>query len=205
MDLATARKRASIIQHSLTPACHVVEVAGSIRRWRPAVKDIELVAVPITEPIYNLFGDQIGLVSLLDSQIQRLIEAGFWEYDADTKRNGPAYKRLKFEGQAVDLFIAAPENYGNILTIRTGSAEFSHLLVTSRLQGGCMPAGMRQQDGYLWTGGRRINCPTEAAFFAALGIKEVPEPWERNADTARRLAAMAGREGVSEGRVPVWG
>jgi hypothetical protein len=77
------------------------------------------------------------------------------------------------------------------LAIRTGNAEFSHLLVKQVDLGGLMPEGMHHADGFLWRYGERVPCPTEEAFFQALGLPLVP-PAERNADTALRLRKEPG-------------
>jgi DNA polymerase/3'-5' exonuclease PolX len=43
-------------QAALALYCHRISIAGSIRRQRPQVKDIEIVALPWQEPS-DLFGD----------------------------------------------------------------------------------------------------------------------------------------------------
>ena len=62
----------------------------------------------------------------------------------------------------------------NQLAIRAGDRRFSEILVTRRV-------------GYLWRGRRRVPCPAEAAYFAALGTLSVPVPEERHVETALRL------------------
>ena len=94
---------------------------------------------------------------------------------------------------------------GSNFAIRTGDARWNQVLVTGRDQGGCMPPGLRQHDGWLeraettaqeaviaW---RRVSCPEESAFFAALGLTVVPPPETRTAGLARRLAARLRRAG----------
>lgn len=190
MDLAAAEWLADELVSWLMPVCERVTVAGSVRRQRATVKDIEIVVVPRLAYDLNLFGEPQPR-ALLDDLLGALIPQRLrW---AEPKRNGARHKRLwvPSHGVAIDLFLATPENYGNILTIRTGDAEFSHLLVTSRAHGGCMPEGMRQREGYLWRGAERLVCPSEARFFQALGVDTVPEPAMRNAAQIHRLRAVA--------------
>lgn len=194
MNLVHARQAAADVAALLAPACERIEIAGSIRRERPEVKDLELVAIAKRggKPVW---GEPATAAGLLDAMVARLIQSRELPLDPSLKRNGPRYKRFLYVRGAtrlpVDLFIVTPENWGNQLVIRTGNADFSHRLVTPMAQGGFMPDGMWQKDGYLWRAkdteeGEIVPCPEEASFFAALGLSVVP-PAERNADTALRL------------------
>ena len=68
--LAEAQRIAGAIVGQLDPSCVRLEIAGSLRRGRPDVGDIELVAIPrfIEEPS-GLFETQ--QVSLLDRALAR--------------------------------------------------------------------------------------------------------------------------------------
>lgn len=191
MKLDEARSHAEWLIERLAPACLQIAFAGGIRREKPEVKDIEIVAEPKYEHARNLFGEIGAQHSILDQRIGELIDARVLDFDPELKRNGDRYKRLILWERAkspVDLFVANSANWGNILAIRTGDADFSRALVTGRLYGGLMPTGMRQKDGMLWRGTQPLECFTEADFFAALGVAEVPDPRERNEYTAQRLA-----------------
>lgn len=189
MLLTDARAIADHVIALLAPACQRIEVAGSIRREKAEVKDIEIVALP--EMGTNLFGEPQG--SKLDDRINDLVYWGKLDFDKAVKRNGERYKRLLYatldleRDIAIDLFIASEANYGNTLAIRTGNSDFSRLLVTQRIHGGLMRPTMRQRDGYLWAQGdgdafdQLVPCPEEKHFFAALGVHPVPAPRERDA------------------------
>jgi len=56
MDHAQALTIAEQCRKALAPYCERIEIAGSIRRGKPQVKDIELVAMPKMVPT-GLFGD----------------------------------------------------------------------------------------------------------------------------------------------------
>jgi DNA polymerase/3'-5' exonuclease PolX len=157
----------------LAPACERIEVAGSIRRERDEVHDIELVAVPRVEVEVDLFGDSTARRSLLDPAL-----VGLGRFD----KNGERYKQIYLpDGIYHDLFLVLPPaQWGVILTIRTGPADFSHWLVTPKRQGGAMPAHLRVHDGALWQGNEIVPTPEEKDFFAALGLPYV-EPRERRA------------------------
>jgi DNA polymerase/3'-5' exonuclease PolX len=199
MDHARAERLARNIAMSLSPACDRIQVAGSVRRGKVEVKDIEIVAIPLFEPTLNLFGEEANLVSKLNSLLVVLIQEGRLAWDMEVRRNGDRHKRLKIPryDMVLDLFIANKDNWGNILTIRTGDHEFSKILMTSRQQGGCMPWTLRQEKGYLWRGESIVSCQSEEAYFAALGIEEIPEPKTRNREMAQVLSRKL--RGVSGG------
>jgi DNA polymerase/3'-5' exonuclease PolX len=173
---------------------HLVRIvsAGSVRRLQPIVQDIELVAVPQMVPVprpKQLFETEPPeLVSALDRFAETLPKTGDLILDPDLKRNGPRYKRLRYRSViAVDLFIVLPPaQLGAVLAIRTGDAEFSHLLVTKRSQGGAMPDRLSQREGALWEGLTLLPTDTEEAYFEALGLPWLP-PSQRTAESLRKL------------------
>lgn len=171
---------------------HVARIAsaGSIRRNEAVVWDIELLAEPTMVPLprpRSLFDTEPPeMVSALDRFAAALPEKGDLVLDPVQKRNGPRYKRLRYrQTVAVDLFIVLPPaQWGALLAIRTGDREFSHVLVTKRSEGGAMPDHLAQREGALWHGTKLIQTPTEAEYFAALGLPEWP-PSQRSGDRLR--------------------
>jgi DNA polymerase/3'-5' exonuclease PolX len=189
MNLREARWLAEQVVGWLAPASGEIHVAGGIRRAKPDVKDIEIVCRARAGEATDLWGET--RTNPLTETIEAHIARGHWRRDEAVPRWGEKYKRLWVPSHAiaVDLFIAEEGNLGNILTLRTGDADFSRALVLKRSAGGLMPKGYFQHQGYLrHLDGRTIPCPTEADYFAALGIDSVPPPETRTADLARRLA-----------------
>lgn len=191
MELDVARGLAAQVVAWLAPSCSRIEVAGSVRRGSAHVRDLEVVAIP--RPMKPLFGQPASPDMAIVHAMLELTVSRDLQFDVGLKRNGSRYKRLWLPryGVAVDLFLAEPRNWGNILAIRTGDAEFARQLVTRRDQGGLMPEGLRQHDGFLWhetdTGERVVPCREEDEFFAALGIAAPPPPARRNYETAWEL------------------
>lgn len=193
MKLEKARALARALIEALRPACDRIEVGGSIRREKAAVKDIEIVYIPrIRQVVVDLFGSTASF-ALMDDALARLIADGILVKDEETKRWGPKYKRLIHAetGMVVELFAATEENWGLIYALRTGPAEFNHLLVSSAAIGGAMPLNMRMRDGQLWHQGLELVTPTEEAFFEALGLPCWP-PAQR--DVKRLRAHLQGEE-----------
>ena len=56
MKLQQAREIAEGVKAKLAPHCERIEIAGSIRRGKPVVGDIEIVCVPHQVQAMDLFG-----------------------------------------------------------------------------------------------------------------------------------------------------
>lgn len=190
LTLAHAESIALDLAELLRPSCLTIAIAGSIRRRRPLVKDIELLAIPqtISAPI-NLFGDVHQVRDLLDEEVRAWLEAGTVQPRLDVNGRqaiGTRYKRLLFRDVPVDLFTAQSDNWGVQLAIRTGPAEFSKRLVSRTIQGGLLPFGywVGKEGGdpakpsHLWCGTAVIPTPTEEELFAAIGLEWI-RPEER--------------------------
>lgn len=145
----------------LTPHCIKIEIAGSIRRKKLIVGDIEIVAIPKPYEV-GLFAN--GIAPIVNK----------WE---KVKGELPCKytQRILPEGIKLDLFFAESGNWGNILAIRTGSTEFSKRKLAFRWK----DLGFKSKEGYLWRESRKYECPTEKDFFKLLRINYV-EPEFRN-------------------------
>lgn len=205
IPLAIAERCAREVCALLAPACQQITIVGSIRRMKPLVKDIEILARP--KPSRPVFGEPRSAGSGLDVLVARLIDQRELARRPDPKerKDGPKHKTLwlpRSGGVPIDLFIAASGggNWGNLVTIRTGDYLFSKALVTARSAGGLMPAGMRQEGGFLWRGATCLDCFTETSYFAALGITDIPDPATRDEAMAHRLRAAMTKRVRGEGR-----
>lgn len=156
----------------LAPYCERIEIAGSIRRRKPEVGDIEIVAIP--KIITDLFGQPIEEHELdtFDFSSIGTLEMG-----------GHKYKKIALtEGPQLDLFIVTPPaQWGVQFLIRTGPAEYSHAFVTPKIHGGMLPSPMRVKDGAIWMNDLTpLETPEESDVYNLLGLPYV-EPWERAA------------------------
>lgn len=189
----------------LAPACERIEIAGSIRRHKPMVRDIEIVAVARWEdrPVGDLWATR-SAVDVLEETLGGLLFNGFVEprqvenhradgsIDLQTKL-GPSFKALVCDGMPVDLFIVrSPATWGCIFGLRTGPGDWNTRLVMD-----CKAIGRRVEGGQVlaWHGGssswRPMPTPEERDFFAALGQPWV-EPPDRSVERVaiRRSAAV---------------
>lgn len=174
MKLAKAQEIGWEVIRILSPGCTQIALAGSVRREKSQVKDVEIVYTPQMLPVD--FWGQVQK-SAMPSLLLEMINQGQLSFDPCTPRNGPKYKRLLYEGMVVELFKASKENWGLIYALRTGPAEFNHWLV--KRMGGAMPIEMRMSDGWLWRNGKKLPTPTEEVFFKEIGVPCWP-PEERS-------------------------
>jgi len=174
MPLNQAQSLAERIVMELQPATVRISIAGSIRRRKEEVGDIEIVCIPLMQ--LDLFGDPSG--SILDIHLEQLAEAGRIIKGDKWGRKYKKFHPPSMPDLSVDLFITTPTEWGYTFTIRTGPADFSRKVVTPRQQGGFLPGHLRVAECRLWEGATALETPEERDFFKALG-KEWVEPEKR--------------------------
>lgn len=167
ISLERAEAIAKKIVEELSPYCERIEIAGSVRRRKPEVGDIEIVAIP------KPWNDMLGMVVPL-SRDHALNYVDWRRIDGTLLKGGNKFKQIELsEGITLDLFIVTPPaQFGVIFLIRTGPEEFSHKLVTSRQSRGLMPSNLKCKDGSIWHGINKLETPEEKDVFKVIGL-----PW----------------------------
>jgi len=156
-----------MIKSKISPACKRIRLAGSIRRKKSIVKDIELVC---------------ELKSTSQGKLNKILNNLVLKNNIKIIKDGDRYKQFVLlnikqeELIKVDLFIVkAPAQWGIIYLIRTGSAEFSKRFVTEikpnfRVKNGHLEELRRVKDGL---GERKAyytrQTPTERSVFRVVG------------------------------------
>lgn len=181
--LSDARRIADEVMDALWPSTHRIEVAGSIRRGRPDVGDIELVAEPIVSEVPDgMFATTS--INRLTEAIDYSVEGGLLANHPTDRKRGERYSKVvhRDSGLQVDVFsVLPPASWGVLLLIRTGPADYSHRLVTDARKRGLHVGGGALHRGGLGCG--TFTCevvPTddERDVLAALGLPWTP-PEER--------------------------
>lgn len=147
------------------PYSPMLAVAGSIRRQRDDIGDVDLVVLDYTSQ--NPWQKhEIGLA---------LAKLGYVQ-----TKNGDKIASFTHPSRCpLDLYYATPETWGITLLVRTGSAAHNvfladhgaHRLPSRRL---------KVSRGIVNTADIVVASRTEEECFAALGLRYV-EPWEREA------------------------
>jgi DNA polymerase/3'-5' exonuclease PolX len=162
MDRGRALAIAEECRAALAPSCERIKIKGSIRRGKPDVKDIELVAIPRRQSA-GLFDDEL----ITDPGFCAVVNR--WPAVKGSPE-GKYTQRRRPEGISLDLFMADADHCGLIFAIRTGSAAFSRQeLATAWVRGGYRSEEgrlRRQRDGVI------VPVREEAELFALLGM-----PW----------------------------
>ncbi len=161
MELAQAQKIAAEVVKRLSPYCKKIEVAGSIRRRKPFVNDIDLVLIP-SDP-WNLTHEIMALGPVRQA----------W---------GEKLKRVSYNGVQVDIYYATEETWATLRLIRTGSAEFNRMLAARALQRGLQ---LKANGQGVVRGSEVIANKSEEAILVVLGLPYL-EPWDREIPLPRR-------------------
>lgn len=176
MDLRRARIIATNYAGRMLPFCERIQIAGSVRRQQADVKDIEIVLVPKMNQVRDMFGQLVREESALEGLFDTLRRDEGELFLKDGKR----YKQIELQGLGyrgvrIDVFIVRPPaQWGVILTIRTGPADFSKRIVTQRLKGGLLPDDCYVSEGQVWRNGLALPMPEEQDFFALLNMEWIP-------------------------------
>lgn len=151
----------------LKPACERIEIAGSLRRKRPEIGDIEIVCISRKTEIRDLFGNVTYGPDAIHDWASMKARLEGWEI----LKSGERYKQFDIGPMKLDLFITTPERWGITFALRTGDARFSKKLVTPRAQGGFLPGWMKVKDGRLFHWETMLETPEERDFFKKIGLR----------------------------------
>lgn len=185
MNLHQAESLALTFKSALIPYTDRVEIAGSIRRRKPEVKDIEIVCLArLGEPSKDMFGAPVSgrPVNLTLKALPKVLDATGWQIGS---KNGERYKQLVHPEYPIklDLFITPdPAEWGLLYLIRTGSAKFNQAFMSYVNRRGMHVTGNRLHGhGKRLVGGELKACekgsscplivatPEEGDVFQAVG------------------------------------
>jgi len=175
---ATARATVLIDHLSALPEIDEIQLAGSLRRKRETIKDLDVVVVSKKpEAVMEAF---IGA-----PEVERVVN------------HGPTKSSVVFEdGIPADLRVVKRSEFAAALNYFTGSKEHN-----THLRGRAKGMGLRLNEYGLFKGEakRSLPCPNEAAIYKHLGLAYV-EP-ELREDTGEIEAAEEGKlpELIQEG------
>ena len=144
------------ILKEIKPHCYRCQIAGSIRRGKDTIGDIEIVLIP--KPY------EIGLIAFgLPTVLYK------WKSERGKLFPGECrYNRRKHpSGISIDFFLVKEHNWGYHLAIRTGSSEFS----TKKLGWRWSAMGFKGIDGDFTYDGVVIPVREEMDFFRLLDMR----------------------------------
>jgi len=155
MEYGQAADIAHEVIQKLAPSCDAIAIAGSLRRKRPFVNDLDFVAVPRNQGQF----------------ITALQELGKF------KMGGQKIIRVQHPKIMLDIYVADVNTWATLLLIRTGSKAHNIKLCSLAKQKGMQ----LKADGsglfrFVDSAGTvvRIAGGTEESIFKALGLEYVP-------------------------------
>ena len=186
----------------------IIVIAGGIRRHKPDVHDLDIVAQPILKAPPPVFGSK-PFATFFEKTLAQLQIDG---YLLEAITDGPKKKKYEVNVERFGIqpdpepffvefnLVTPPAQFGVLLMIRTGPGSslnnFSKWVVTPRAKGGALPDGYRVRHGAVWSenqldakdeplrGERPLEMPTEESFFEFLGMEYI-RPEERKAKWRR--------------------
>lgn len=169
------------VKAHLSPYCSRIEIAGSIRRRRAEIGDIELVLIPKTMTMPKSQGNMFSPGESDEVRIPGFINAvDTYKLKFNAKEKGikligdPAKgkycRRITPEKIQLDIFIANQDNWGYILVLRTGGATFNKWLVGPH---GLKKHGYRPVGGVITRMSDNVVIPTpgECDVFRLMKMK----------------------------------
>ena len=149
MKLKDAQKLSERIMEQIQPFCDRFAVAGSIRRKKSQVRDVDFVLIP--KPL---------LWPRIVTTLQR-------NMDAKVLKHGEKAAQLTINGINVDLYSATQDTWESLLLIRTGSAEHNiKLSMIARKKGMKLSHKGLIKDG-------KVVATTEKEIFDLLDLQLV--------------------------------
>ncbi len=171
MELKEAKLIAENLKALLEPSCERIEIAGSVRRQKPQVGDIELLCIP----------KYVGGFDQLDRAIEELMFQHILDFRLNklgSRVYGLKNKLLQHveSGIGVDIFSTTEECWSVALVMRTGSVKTNMKIAKAALKKGyrfhAYGSGFTTPRG-------NIVCHSEAEVFEAVGLPCL-NPWERD-------------------------
>lgn len=167
---------------ALRLASERIIVAGSLRRRKSEVGDVEIVYIPRQMAVQTgLFETDTERVNVAESVLEDLLAKGVISKRLNTHGSEIWGERNKLArhnntGIPVDLFSIEAKYWWNYVVCRTGSAETNIAICNAAIARGWQWKPYR--GGFLDENGNLVSVCDERNVFETVGLKYL-EPWER--------------------------
>lgn len=126
MHLTQALTIATNLVELLQPHCTIINIAGSIRRQKTEVKDIEIVCLPKVVQSLNLF-EEVAASTRTNDFTHTVVAMAAAVIKGNTAGK---YMQVRLhQGINLDLFMPDEADYYRQYAIRTGSAEYAAAVI----------------------------------------------------------------------------
>lgn len=178
MKLAFAQACADRLRERLASHAQRVEIAGSIRRQRPEVGDVDLVVSPVMHEEKDMLGTVVRSTNATRDVVLDWARTESWK----VIKNGDDILIIEAKRVQVDFYWAPPERFGTFLLCRTGSREHNIWL-----------AEIAKAAGGKWhpySGlhlNRRVVAATELEIYGALDLPFLDPVRDRDLPRLHRI------------------
>lgn len=148
----------------LSPYCERIAIAGSVRRKKGTVNDIELVVIPRGKELWDFLDGRLLAGKIAKAEYGK--KNGKVMY-----RWGEKYRGFVWAGMKLEVFAADADNWGYQYLLRTGPWDANTVIMTAVQK---RKAPFSFKDGRVWSAdGKEIPVPEEKDVFKLLGMEYV--------------------------------
>lgn len=172
---ADAMKVATALAARLGPMAQTIAIAGSLRRRRPLVGDIEILYVP------RLLADLLGqpTESMVDLELAAMLKAGQLARRLSIDGSSTWGQNIKLAehldtGIPVDFFATTAAAWFNTLVVRTGPKESNIAVATAARRKGWLWHTGPYDAGFTDRQGQLVPVHSEADVFRLVGLPYRP-------------------------------
>jgi DNA polymerase/3'-5' exonuclease PolX len=181
IPLEQAQSIADDVTAMFDSLCQTVTVAGSIRRQKEDVGDIEIVALPNNAGTLRARLDNLLAKGRIEQALYRHVDGKGNE--SEVPRWGEKLRCFLFREVTIELAIATPDNYGYSLWLHTGPADANKFVMNKLIE---EQASIRFNDGFAWLTEYKgtnpmyrdkLAIPDEDTLFRALRMPFIAPRW----------------------------
>lgn len=163
MPYHTASIVAGAVYTYLKPFCTKIQLAGSLRRKEPSIKDFDFVVVASPDEIKMALNN----VTLADGITVRVLQGHEKKIMCELDINIPGYQELRH----MDVTFTTSESFGNNVNYLTGSRDFNISLRALALQHGFT---VNEHFTTRLSNGQQMSSAEETDLYNLLAIPFVP-------------------------------
>ena len=171
------REIAEDLINDVTPFCNRIEIVGSLRRLKPCVNDIDVIAIPklLEMDDETLFGEPVQ-ENLLERKLSQMCLLGQLQLEANGTKIKRFLKTVDGDTVPIDIYFATEQTWWTLLLIRTGNRNHNIKLARRAIE---LQMHLRADgSGLLTPDGTLFQIHSEEAIFRHLGLSYRP-PEER--------------------------
>ena len=135
VPLELAQNLSTHLVEILSPSCEKIKVVGSVRRCKPLINDVEVIALARESHVKDLFGETVSIDrTSVDELLDHFHEIENQGWRIDSRKQNKVIKRLRHiqTGLIADLYVIMDRRaWGSYVVIRTGPRPFAKYIISA--------------------------------------------------------------------------